>query len=75
MAVDITAQSAFSPGKPRLLFEGRYWQSSNLGAQYDVTNDGQQFVMISQGDQQSAVTQLIVVQNWFEELKERVPVP
>ena len=40
---------------------------------YDVTSDGQRFVMIQVGEQDSAATQINVVLNWFEELKQRVP--
>ncbi len=36
--------------------------------------DGQRFLMIEEGGQQdSAATQIQVVLNWFEELKQRVP--
>jgi serine/threonine protein kinase len=38
---------------------------------YDVTADGQRFLMIKPLEQQAA--QINVVQNWFEELKRRVP--
>ena len=42
-------------------------------ADYDVTAD-ERFLMIQEGDQDSAVPQQInVVLNWFEELKRRVP--
>ena len=39
---------------------------------YDVSSDGQSFVMIK-GEQESAPAQLNIVLNWFEELKRRVP--
>ena len=46
---------------------------------YDITPDGQRFLMIfplGQTDSTESSTQRInVVQNWFEELKERVPLP
>ena len=43
--------------------------------EFDVTPDGQRFVMIQQRAQDSAAPQQInVVLNWFEELKQRVPV-
>ena len=45
---------------------------------YDVTPDGQRFVLVTPevveaGDDR--LRQIRVVLNWFEELKERVPVP
>ena len=49
-------------------------------ASYDITPDGQQFLMVFPVDQADSVAeapdrQINIVQNWFEELKERVPVP
>ncbi len=49
--------------------------------QYDrikISPDGQRFLMIKEGEQTadtSEPTQLIVVENWFEELKRLVPTP
>ena len=42
-------------------------------ANYDITRDGQRFLMIQLGEQQGAPTQINVVLNWFEELKRLVP--
>ncbi len=74
MAVDTTTQPTFSAGTPRMLFEGRYRSSSNsTRAGYDITQDGQRFLMIKPSEQEASPTQINVVLNWFEELKERVP--
>ena len=46
------------------------------GRTYDVSPDGQRFLMIKAGggsDQAAAPPSIIVVQNWFEELKRLVP--
>ena len=74
MAVDITAQPSFSAGKPRMLFEGQYQPSPFVYENYDVSPDGQRFLMlkpVESGD--AAPTQINVVLNWFEELKQKVP--
>ncbi len=44
---------------------------------YDITSDDQRFLMVRpyQGEGEAAATEVIVVENFFEELKERVPVP
>jgi len=70
MAVAINTEPAFTPGKPKLLFEGRYVR---LGAraEYDVTPDGEKFLMIKEREVQ--VNQINMIQNWFEELKRLVP--
>jgi serine/threonine protein kinase/Tol biopolymer transport system component len=74
MAVDIATQQGFSAGTPRMLFEGRYEPAPIPVANYDVSADGQRFLMLKQSEQaQSAPTQINVVLNWFEELKRRVP--
>ena len=70
MAVNITTEPTFTPEKPQLLFEGEY-VSYGPRAVYDVTPDGQKFLMIKLGEQN--VTELNVIQNWFEELKRLVP--
>ncbi|MDA2934175.1 hypothetical protein MYX82_07510 [Acidobacteria bacterium AH-259-D05] len=71
MVVDITTEPTFRAGTPRLLFEGSYQRSAGGAAFYDVTSDGQQFLMIQA--QQLEETQINVVLNWFEELKRLVP--
>jgi Tol biopolymer transport system component len=74
MAVDIATQPSFAAGKPRVLFEGRYNPAPGTGTNYDVSPDGQRFLMIKPSEQaQAAPTQINVVLNWFEELKRRVP--
>jgi hypothetical protein len=74
MAVDIATQSGFVAGKPRMLFEGRYQRTPATSPDYDVSADGQRFLMLKSDEQDaSAPTQINVVLNWFEELKRRVP--
>jgi serine/threonine-protein kinase len=73
MAVDISTQSGFVAGKPRMLFEGQYEQTPTTFPNYDVSNDGQRFLMVKPTEQVSAPTQINVVLNWFEELKQKVP--
>jgi len=73
MAVDITTQRGFTAGKPRVLFEGRYEPSPGTAPNYDVSPDGQRFLMLKPSEPAQAATQINVVLNWFEELKRRVP--
>ena len=56
---------------PRLLFEEPYQSDLYVGLpNYDVAADGR-FIMVS--DPQATIAQFTIVQNWFEELKRRVP--
>jgi Tol biopolymer transport system component len=75
MAVDIATQPAFNAGKPRMLFEGPYLPTPLTFPNYDVSADGQRFLMLKPVEQaEAAPTQINVVLNWFEELKQKVPV-
>jgi len=60
-------------GKPRVLFERDFLFSAYNTVWYDVMPDGQRFVMIDGSESASPPTQLILVQNWTEELKRLVP--
>jgi hypothetical protein len=74
MAVDIATQPNFSAGKPHVLFEGPYEPAPLTNPNYDVSPDGQRFLMLKPVEQaQAAPTQINVVLNWFEELKQKVP--
>jgi serine/threonine-protein kinase len=76
MAVQVTTEPAFTAGKPLRLFEKEYAKSEfpATGRAYDVSSDGQRFLMVKETDQNTAPAQINVVLNWFEELKRRVPV-
>jgi eukaryotic-like serine/threonine-protein kinase len=74
MVVDISTQPGFAAGAPRVVFEGRYELAPFPISNYDVSPDGQRFLMLKPVEQeQAAPTQINVVLNWFEELKRRVP--
>ena len=74
MAVDIATQPGFAASKPRMLFEGPYEPTPVTFPNYDVSPDGQRFLMLKPSEQeQAAPTQINVVLNWFEELKQKAP--
>jgi serine/threonine-protein kinase len=77
MVVDVPPGLDPAIGRPRLLFEGAYaTDPTGLGMpNYDVSLDGLQFVMIASVADDATRPQLVLVENWFEELKERVPIP
>jgi hypothetical protein len=68
-AVPVKTEPQFIPGKPKILFEN----SASTGLSYDITPDGQRFIMIEKGDHSNPPSQLNIVLNWFEELKLTVP--
>jgi Tol biopolymer transport system component len=74
MAVSIQLEPEFKAVKPRLLFQGRYVDDQlREDRNYDVTPDGQRFVMVQAGEPNSPSTEIHVVLNWSEELKRLVP--
>jgi eukaryotic-like serine/threonine-protein kinase len=74
MAVEITGQPSFFVGNPKVLFEGPYEPTPATFPDYDVSSDGQRFLMLKASEQaHAAPTQINVVLNWFEELKQKVP--
>jgi serine/threonine-protein kinase len=78
MSVRIERDPSFVAGTPTTLFTGEYFgTATGLGGRtYDVSLDGQKFLMIKSvgtSDQTSSPPSIIVVQNWLEELKRLVP--
>jgi len=71
MAVKVDTGDEFSAEKPQALFEGPYINIP--GYSYDVSPDGQRFLVVEGPEQELAVGQLQVITNWFEELKRLVP--
>ncbi len=74
MSVDVTTQPTFSAGKPKVVFERPYTETPATFPAYDVSADGQRFLMMKGVGEEQSATQINVVLNWFEELKRRVPV-
>ena len=74
LAVSRVTKPTLEIGQPTLLFEGRYDrdEAASGNPNYDVTADGQRFVMVK-GVEGSEHRQIQVVTNWFEELKRLVP--
>jgi serine/threonine-protein kinase len=70
MAVPMTGGPSFNPGAPRRLLAGPYvyGPEGDRGRGYDIAPDGR-FLMLKG----ASVAQIIVVLNWQEELKQRVP--
>ena len=76
MAVRVQTEPGFAHGNAEVVFEGRYWfgDSESGGRTYDVFPDGERFLMIKEGgSDETSTTEFILVQNWFEELKQRIP--
>ena len=75
MAVSVEPGPVFTPGVPEMLFQGSYPDPGPNGSFFDVSSDGQQFLMISteEASNDSERPRIIIVQNWFEELNRLAP--
>lgn len=77
MAVSIQAGNTFTAGNPRKLIEGPFFAaSSNFARSYDVSPDGKRFLLIKEQGrpvEESGPSSLVVVLNWFDELKRLAP--
>ena len=72
--------SVLSPTKlfdaPSMILDGRFIAGTGTNRTYDVSRDGQRFLMIKEhagsSDGYAAPASMVVVENWFEELKAKV---
>jgi serine/threonine protein kinase/Tol biopolymer transport system component len=73
MAVSFVTEPGLRVGKPRLLFEGKYFGGAPWGRNYDISPDGTRFIMITDESQSERPTQINLILNWAEELKRLIP--
>jgi hypothetical protein len=81
IAVAVQTEPVFKHGKPEVLFQGKYVPAPNQNnPMWDVHPDGNRFMMMkdaaSAGEPANPPDsrKIVIVLNWFEELKQRVPV-
>jgi serine/threonine-protein kinase len=76
LSARITPGPTFAAAAPAVIFKGTYL-SPQTGRTYDVAPDGQRFLMVKAAPRAGdgpPPPQLVVVQNWLDELKRLVPV-
>ena len=79
MVVAVDTEPTFSHGNPEVLFAAPYRRAApDRTRPWDVAPDGR-FLMLREGaasttDTDEVPAQVVLVQNWFEELKRLVPV-
>ncbi len=67
MAVDIQTAPSFSVGDPHVVFEGTFAPGQPGLPGYDVSVDGQRFLMVKPSDAEAAQRPIHVIVNWFDE--------
>jgi serine/threonine-protein kinase len=76
MRVEVGPGSVWAAGARTKLFDGPYvgGGGEGFGRQYDISPDGRRFLMIKNvAANQASAPQIVVVENWFDELKRLVP--
>src|SRR5262249_50104110 len=75
MVTAVETTPMFAASKPKLLFRGHYEADImfNFERGYDVSPDGQRFLMMKGTEQEAAPAQLNVVLNWSDELRRLAP--
>ena len=77
IAVPVQTGPTFDKGNPQVLIDWKYpLGTGGAGRNYDVSLDGQRFLIkdfADEGNRDDPPHQIVVVQNWFEELKRLVP--
>ncbi len=71
MAVPVSTDAEFSAGRPMQLFQGQFDSGGN-GPNYDVSPDGQWF-LLPRSNQGQVAAELHIVLNWFSEVTARTP--
>ena len=72
----VATSPRFSAGTPARVFQGQYYLGPHHHGTYDVAPDGQRFLMIKDEgppDESANPSHIVLVHNWLEELKARVP--
>jgi Tol biopolymer transport system component len=76
LSCSIETEPVFIPGNCEELFQGTFIVPlPGEGTPWDILPDGKKFLMIKPGKSEDPSRKINVVFNWFEELKEKLPVP
>ena len=69
MAVTVRTDPKLELGAPLKLFDGSFRTQSGTGPSFEPSADGRRFALIKQLKNPNRSVELIVVQNWFSELR------
>jgi eukaryotic-like serine/threonine-protein kinase len=75
MRVGVEERPVWTASAPSKLFDGPYGIGGSPARFFDISPDGRRFIIVKEGGdgRTAALPQVVVVQNWFEELKRLVP--
>ena len=75
MAVSVRLGEDIALGSPQPVVKGPYAKAFNAGRHYDVSNDGQRFLLLKDASdgQKTVAREIHLVLHWFEALKTSAP--
>ncbi len=75
MVAPIETDPVPRPGPARTVFDGSFERAIGNSLNYDVDIDDSRLLMVLPADEMAETISPIVVQNWHQELLDRVPIP
>jgi serine/threonine-protein kinase len=72
MAASVAMGASLTVDRPRVLFEGEFEQGGFVTPNYDIAPDGRFLMIEPSGDREPAASQLVVIENWFTELRQKL---
>ncbi len=73
MGVSVKTEPKFSFGKPSLIFSGSFYASFPWERNYDISPDGERFLMLEEVQPPTSARSLTVVLNWYREVEKAAP--
>ena len=73
MAVNVRPEPAISFDTPRVLFDRPFVGGIDIGHTWALSGDGQRFLLMRGGSVLGESREVVVVQNWFDELRRIAP--
>lgn len=75
MSVPVQLEPEFTPGIPVKLFENNFVVPNQVRFSYDISPDGQKFLIIQNAAGSNDVdgADIVIMQNWDDELQRLVP--
>ena len=71
MAVEVETEPVFKSGTPHSLFEGSFEPAPPPYRNYDVSPDGERFVMVQRQAEEQPRNQIHVALHWIDSIRQR----
>lgn len=72
MRVPILSDRGFRHGRPQPLFDLTTYETGATGRQFDISTDGNRFIMLQPLSGLSISSSMVIVTHWFDELRAKM---